>query len=54
MHGAHHRADQPFNMAAEVRLPRGAMIEPNAILLAPPHQRLGVKLSGIVDVECLR
>jgi hypothetical protein len=41
-------------MTAEVWLPRGAVIEVNAIILAPPHQRLGVKLSGIVDVENLR
>jgi hypothetical protein len=54
MHGAHHGANQPFDMTAEVWLPRGAVIEPNAILLAPPHQRLGVKLSGIVDMENLR
>jgi hypothetical protein len=41
-------------MTAEVWLPRGAMIKVNAILLAPPHQGLGVKLLGIVDVENLR
>jgi hypothetical protein len=41
-------------MTAEVRLSRGAVIESNAILLATSHQRLGVKLSGIVDVENLR
>ena len=54
MHGAHHGADQPFDMTAEVRLSRGAVIESYAILLAPPHQRLGVKLAGIVDVQNLR
>jgi hypothetical protein len=54
MHGAHHGANQPFDMTAEVWLSRGAMIESNAILLTPAHQRLGVKLSGIVDVKNLR
>jgi hypothetical protein len=54
MRGAHHGANQPFDMTAEVWLSRGAVIDSNAILLTPPHQRLGVKLSGIVDVENLR
>jgi hypothetical protein len=41
-------------MTAEVWLPRGAVIEVNAIHLTPPHQRFGVKLPSIVDVENLR
>jgi hypothetical protein len=39
MHGAHHGADQPFDMTADVWLPRGAVIKVNAIILAPPLSR---------------
>ena len=39
MHGAHHRADQPFNMATEVWSSHGAMVKPNAIFLAASQKR---------------
>jgi len=54
MNGSHHGADQPFDVAAEVWLPSGTMIEADPILLATPYQSLGVELSGVVDVENLR
>ena len=38
-------------MAAEMRLSRGAMLDLNTILLTTSHQRLAMKLLGVVDMD---
>src|SRR5258708_36310931 len=62
---SHHRANQPLYVTSEVRAPGRTVVKMDAILLAAAHQRFGVELLGIVDmnrsrqpmdrpVECLK
>ena len=51
---AHHRADQPLDMAAIVRRAHRPVVDGDAILLASALQRLGPELLGVVEMQALR
>jgi hypothetical protein len=51
---AQQRAEQPFDVAAHVRLRDRTVLQPNAILLARPTQHFAVKFLGAVEMDALR
>ena len=51
MNGAHHGADQPFDMAAIVRCGGRAVDELYAILLGAALQRAGTEFLGVVEMD---
>lgn len=46
-----HGPDQAFNVPTEMGTPHGAMIETDAVLLAPSHKRVGMKFLCVADMN---
>ena len=53
MRGAHHRADQPLDMAAVVRPRHRAINQSNTMLIAAALERARLELLGVVEMERL-
>lgn len=54
MDPAHERTDQALDDPAEVGLPDRPILDPDAVLLAPPRQGFALELGGVVHVDRFR